>query len=208
MRTPSIVFGADKAHRWNQGAYEVWILRASASSSQGLTEAHANEAVLWVKRGGEFGRRQNKVITYLEGSVHIDYRRAGFPYQVTDSAWLGEFMSMLPIEVRVQEPEPEPTAEAAGLSIMRWRSAIRSPTVSCIARQFAQFDGGVQQVDPVPGGTRRLRAFPRSAVKVQAQWFPSPGRRRMDRRDHVGREPDHRRPAKASARSTSRPTAW
>lgn len=36
-------------------------------------------------------------------------------------------------------------------------------------------DGGAPQTDPVPRGVRRLRAYPRSNAKVQAEWLTSPG---------------------------------
>ena len=170
----SIVFGADQANRWNQGAYEVWILHGHCFLSQGLTTARSNDAVLWIRRGGEFGNRQNLVITYLEGNVRIDYQRAGFPYQLTDSSWLGEFFSISPIEVRVQNPQPEPAVKP---DVYRNALAKRDPFANrqIHRSQFAQNDGAL------PGspascrqGRVASRAFPRSAVKVQAQWFPNP----------------------------------
>lgn len=42
--------------------------------------------------------------------------------------------------------------------------------------QFEEELPGSGFLDTVPRGARRIRAFPRSDVRVQAQWFPSPGR--------------------------------
>ena len=41
--------------------------------------------------------------------------------------------------------------------------------------QFTEFAPGPALTDPLPTGMRRLRAFPRSDVRIQAQWFPSAG---------------------------------
>ena len=41
--------------------------------------------------------------------------------------------------------------------------------------QFTEFAPGPAMTDPLPQGMRRLRAFPRSDVRIQAQWFPSAG---------------------------------
>jgi hypothetical protein len=139
---------------------------------QGEMITHGNEAVLWIKRSGTFANLQNTVIAYLEGDVHIDYQRAGFPYQLTDSTWLGEFYSTAPLDPHVTDPQREPPVKPP---VYEHALTRRDPyTNRALHRtQFGQFDGNVQQVDPVPNGTRRLRAFPRSAVKVQAQWFPN-----------------------------------
>jgi hypothetical protein len=176
----SIVFGADRAYRWNQGAYEVWILEGHCYINQGLTTARSNEAALWVKRSGEFGSRQNEVITYLEGDVKIDYQRAGFPYQLTDGSWLGEFSSISPIEVNVPSPQPEPAVKP---DVYRNALAKRDPYAnrSIHRTQFAQPDALNAASDSPPLGVRRMRVFPRSAVPLSAQWFPSP-----DGQDWIG----------------------
>lgn len=168
----AISFGAQHACRWNQGAYEVWLLQGKCFVKQGEMNARSNEAVLWVKRNGNFADLQNTVIAYFEGDVHVDYQRAGFPYQLNDRAWLHEFYSTAPLDVQAANPQPEPPVKPPFYANAL---AARDPYTnhSLHRTQFAQFDGGVQQVDPVPSGTRRLRAFPRSAVKVQAQWFPN-----------------------------------
>ncbi|HEY5314528.1 MAG TPA: hypothetical protein VIK18_18495 [Pirellulales bacterium] len=168
----TISFGATTTHRWNQGAYEVWLLEGKCFVKQGEMNARSNEAVLWIKRSGNFANLQNTVTAYFEGDVHVDYQRAGFPYQLTDSTWLGEFYSIVPLSAQATNPQGEPPVKPP---VYVHALARRDPYANRALHrtQFGQFDGGVQQADPVPDGTRRLRAFPRSAVQVQAQWFPN-----------------------------------
>lgn len=166
-----IIFRADKAARWMQGEHEVWLLAGNCSIQQGTTHAQADEAVLWVRR--ESGQRQNVVAAYLEGDVRVEDPQAAGGYRLADKAWYNEFFSLAPIESRTPPPEPEPEARPA---IYRRAAARRDPYASQSIRrtQFVEFGEQRPAVDPPPGGTRRLRAFPRSQVKVQAQWFPNP----------------------------------
>ena len=181
----AISFGATHACRWNQGAYEVWLLEGKCFVKQGEMNARSNEAVLWVKRSGKFAELQNTVVAYLEGEVHVDYQRAGFPYQLTDTAWLGDFYSSVPLDVKVVNPQGEPPAKP---QVYANALARRDPYVnpSLHRTQFGQFDGGVQQADPVPSGTRRLRAFPRQRGAGAGAVVPQCGWRRMDRRHQRG----------------------
>ena len=193
MRTQTIVFGADQANRWNQGAYEVWILHGHCFLSQGLTTSRSDDAVLWVRRGGEFGNRQNLVITYLEGNVRIDYQRAGFPYQLTDNSWLGEFYSISPIEVRVQNP----ASRAGG-------QARRLP--QCVGQASRSVCQPADSSQPVRTERRRrgaarhpaARHAPPAGFSAQRGEGSGPvvsqsGRRRVGGGHHNRREPDHRR---------------
>jgi lipopolysaccharide export system protein LptA len=169
----TISFSADRSNRWEQGQYEVWLLDGNVTLMQGVTSARSDQAVLWVKRSGDFGDRKNTVIAYLEGDVRITYQRAGFPYQLSDKSWFGQFDSSAPIDVRARNPQPEPQIKPP---VFRNAIARRDPfAAQPIQRtQVSQFDGGPPQADPLPPGSRRLRVFPRSSVKVQAQWFPNP----------------------------------
>ena len=108
----TISISAATASRWEQGAYEVWLLQR-CQISQGLTVAKADDAVLWIKRSGEFGNRQNLVQTYLEGNVQIDYQRAGYPYKLAEKSWFGEFFSISPLEMRTPQPAAKPQTKPA-----------------------------------------------------------------------------------------------
>ena len=43
---------ADAANRWQQGSYEVWVLRGHCRIVQGTSVAQCGEAVLWIDRAG------------------------------------------------------------------------------------------------------------------------------------------------------------
>jgi hypothetical protein len=168
----AITIGADRASRWEQGAYEVWILSGHCYVNQGAIATRANEAVLWIKRGGDLRQRQDLVIAYLEGNVAIDYQRAGFPYHLNDKSWLGEFFSSAPLVIKTPKPEGEPATKPA---VYQNALAKRDPFTNRSIRrtQFSRFDGTAPPIDAPAVGTRRLRVFPRSAVKMQVLWFPS-----------------------------------
>lgn len=170
--TETITIGADRANRWEQGAYEVWLLSGHVYVNQGAIATRANDGVLWIKRGGDLRQRQDLVIAYLEGNVTIDYQRAGFPYHLSDKTWLGEFFSTMSVQIKTPTPGPEPAVKP---SVYQNGLAKRDPFANRSIRrtQFGSFAGGAPPVDAPVAGTRRIRVFPRSAVKMQVLWFPS-----------------------------------
>ncbi|HEX4130508.1 MAG TPA: hypothetical protein VHZ24_10715 [Pirellulales bacterium] len=169
-----ISISADSAQRWNQGNYEVWVLRGNCALRQGPMTARSREAVFWILRTGEYAERQNLVIAYLEGDVHIDYQRAGFPYQLDDKTWFGELFNTATVDVRAASVTGEPKIKPP---LFDRAAARRDPATQHAIRrtQFQPFDAqATPPIDPLPAGTRRLRAYPRNNVQVQAQWFPNP----------------------------------
>jgi hypothetical protein len=50
-----IVVSAQAANRWQQGAYEVWLLRGNCRIAQGRDAVQSSEAVLWIDRGEASG---------------------------------------------------------------------------------------------------------------------------------------------------------
>ena len=76
------------------------------------------------------------------------------------------------------EPPVKPTVYAHAL-------AHRDPFTnrSLHRTQFGQFDGGVQQVDPVPGGSAPLAGVSTQFGQGAGPVVPQRGWRRMDRRD-------------------------
>ncbi|HEX3871556.1 MAG TPA: hypothetical protein VHV77_14030 [Pirellulales bacterium] len=165
---------AQRADRWTQGAYEVWVLHGNCTITQGSMNARSDDAVLWIRRGGDYADRQTLVIAYLEGKVHIDYQRSGMPYTLDDNSWFGEFFTTSTVDVKVPRPGPEPTPKP---SLFERANARREPFAARGIRhtQFQPFDAqAATPVDPIPVGTRRLRAYPRGGNSVQAQWFPNP----------------------------------
>lgn len=172
-KNETIEVAAQQAHRWTQGPYEVWWLTGQCSVKQGPTVAHSNEAVLWIKRTGEFGERQNFVTAYLEGQVQIDYQRAGFPYKLQDQAWYGEFFSTAPITIRTPSPQGEPAVKPA---VFQRGLARRDPLLGQSIHRTQFQPEGVATPAPVAQAGRRLRVYPRGSAKVQASWFSVPER--------------------------------
>ena len=168
-----IVVTAERSTKWSQGGYDVWVLQR-CSITQGYTVARGDEAVLWIKAEVDPTTSRNFVIAYLEGSAQVNFTRAGYPFEMRDSQWLGEFFSKQPIQMRVPTPSPEPQNKPP---IFTRGQAKRDPQTAGAVRR-TQFAPGELPPPTAPvaatNGTRRLRAFPRSSVKVQAQWFPDP----------------------------------
>ncbi|MEE9601900.1 MAG: hypothetical protein V3V75_01240, partial [Thermoguttaceae bacterium] len=173
-----IVVTAEAANRWRQGAYEVWLLKGNCRIAQGDDLAKSNEAVLWIDHAEAVGRRRSKIIAYLEGGVSLQREHQGTPTRLTDSSWFGRFYTDTSIRINVanvgSEPQVKPAVFQRGLQR-------RNPTPADISQiatvQQTQFNEPIDEsIDPraIPGGTRRVRVFPRSNVPVQAQWFPDP----------------------------------
>src|SRR5690606_26124035 len=77
-----IEFGARRAHRWRQGEYEVWWLEGESFVRQGAASARGDDAVLWIKHGGEFADGQHLVIAYFEGDVRVLNDDPGRPMEI------------------------------------------------------------------------------------------------------------------------------
>ncbi|MBS0209161.1 MAG: hypothetical protein JSS27_09425 [Planctomycetes bacterium] len=172
-KNETIEISAQEAHRWTQGPYEVWWLTGQCALKQGATVARGNEAVLWIKRSGEFGDRQNFVTAYFEGQVQIDYQRAGFPYKLQDATWFGEFFSTAPVVVRTPPPRSEPAVKPA---VFQRAQARRDPLLGQSIHRTQFQPEGVPAPAALPSAGRRLRAYPRGGARVQASWFSVPER--------------------------------
>jgi len=79
-----IVVSAEVGSQWQQGAYEVWVLRGNCRIRQGTDTAASQEAVVWVDRTGTVERGRAKLIAYLEGNVSIDFNRQAARTRLTD----------------------------------------------------------------------------------------------------------------------------
>ncbi|HEU5432829.1 MAG TPA: hypothetical protein VFU81_14275, partial [Thermomicrobiales bacterium] len=109
-----IVISAQRANRWRQGQYDVWLLGGECTIHQGANRCRSRDAVLWIKRienqpadlAGEqeldereqdardaarddepaAPKPQHKVIAYLEGNVQIEAGRREQTFQQPRSA--------------------------------------------------------------------------------------------------------------------------
>ncbi len=181
-----IQFGADEALRWEQGSYEVWVLRGRCFIQQGTRATESREAVLWVKRASQLDAEDNLVIAYLEGDVRIVDGSQEKPTEIRDARWYGEFNSVLPLGIRAPAPGGQPSVlPQVFVNAKAYRESLLAPAV-----RRAQFtaqtpppaaapssSGFLPSLTPGAGatpGTRRLRAFSRTSVKVQVKWMQNP----------------------------------
>lgn len=115
--TQPINIRANGANHWRQGAYEVWVLRGEVQIAQGGTQAHGEEAVLWIDRAEAYSGRPSKIIAYLEGKqVRVDLGPGNAaangprPRQMYDRTWLGRFHTTAGIQLAAPV-----TGEAGGM---------------------------------------------------------------------------------------------
>ena len=194
-REQPVAFSADRAYRFADGTTDVWVLQGNCLVNQGLLYGRSQAAVIWVRRDDASLQGRHQVTVYLEGDVSIDQQPAAaapgawskpsaagsvaIPStpRLTAETWLGNFFTDLEPLVRVtrlmanSQPMSELYARAA---------ARRDPATGQVARR-TQFASGVAAAALAPGqalapppGMRRMRAFPRSDNRVQAEWFPDP----------------------------------
>ncbi len=172
LRGP-IVVEAATANHWQEGVYDVWLLRGPCRIAQGGSQARADEAVLWIEHNAD-GSGTTKIIAYLEGEVEILLADGAETARYTDRSWLGRLYSDDGVDVRVANAGGEPTVKPVVYEqAVARRDPYHRPAIE--RTQFTEFDADTPQVDPLPPGARRLRAFPRSSVPPSIRWFPSPG---------------------------------
>ncbi|MDZ4781819.1 MAG: organic solvent tolerance protein OstA [Planctomycetia bacterium] len=178
----SVYFAAPNGYRWQQGAYEVWWLTGGVDVKQGGVHGHAKEAVLWIKREGDFTNRHALAIAYLEGNVDFTYQNGGQPARVTDQSWLGEFSSTALMHVETpnigSEPREKPAIFARGM-------ARREPRLLAAngAKQEGWIASGAPQAIEPPANaptnviqrTEFVVGETPQAVTVQQLGLPSPG---------------------------------
>lgn len=184
----SVHVRADSADRWQQGAYDVWLLSGNVRIEQGDTLARSREGVLWVDRAAADSGRPSKVIAYLENDVVIDIGRPGetnpstgrAAQTVRDKTWFGRFHTVSDVQfdvpqIRAKEPPVKPAMFARGSTAREPRTII-DPAVAPAQFSASALMPAAPTQPGVVGGLRRVRVFPRSEAPVQARWFPLPGR--------------------------------
>ena len=171
-----VMISAKAASRWREGAYEVWHLRGTASLRQGSTLATASEAVLWIEHSDAPSQQPTKIIAYFEPDALL---RTGIGSQSNSSGaklheatWFGRFFTHAPLQIRTPEPGGKPAQLPPVYHRAQQRFEPRRDDAVAPA-QFAEPVPARESLEPSPPGLRRIRAFPRSDARVQAQWFPS-----------------------------------
>jgi hypothetical protein len=175
-RAAALDISADAGNRWQQGSYEVWLLRGNCRIAQGEGVAQSREAVVWIQRKEPMDERPTKVIAYLEGDVVIGHRAS--KTKMTDRMWFGRFHTRSEVRVRAArvagQPDVLPAVYRRGMAEFE-----PGPAPAIMQTQFVDAGGQAPMiVSPEAGppgpGARRIRAFPRSNQDVQAVWFPDP----------------------------------
>jgi hypothetical protein len=179
-----IAIAGAQALRWQQGSYDCWVLRGGCSIRQGKLHARGDEAMLLIEHGEQYGNTPTKLIVYFEGKVTVDHEApdtpqgAAKPSKLVDTSWFGRLHTFAPLQFDVPAPaaapQQKPPVFERGMARLdpNWQRR-RDDKVK--PAQFTEFGPGQVATEPLPAGTRRIRAFPRSDVRVQAQWFPSAG---------------------------------
>ena len=175
-RTSSVDISADAGNRWQQGAYEVWLLRGNCRITQGKGAAQSREAVVWILRNEALDERPTNTIAYLEGDVVVTQGAQG--PKLTDKTWFGRFQTHSDVRVRATrvagQPDVLPAVFRRGMAKFD-----PGPAPVILQTQFVERSMAAPTIvspdaaTPTPG-TRRIRAFPRSNQDVQAIWFPDP----------------------------------
>lgn len=134
----SVFFQAPSGSSWMQGDYEVWWLQGGVEVKQGRVQGRAAQAILWIKRQGEFTDRANLASVYLEGDVDFHFDDGGGKIiRMTDETWLGEFFTsgMMHVETPTigAEPREKPPIFARGMA-RRTPNLISTPAA---AKQLA-----------------------------------------------------------------------
>ena len=99
----SIHIRADRANRWTEGGYEVWMLRGNCQIVQDRLTASAENAVLWVLRTAPLAEQDSRVLVYLEDDVVVQARSRedavsgpGRPSAtIHDQQWFGRFYTSI-----------------------------------------------------------------------------------------------------------------
>ena len=172
-----ISISADRAERIPRGLVDVFVLDGNCRIQQGPLVSQGQRAVVWVQQ--QFGNPAYRVVAYCEGEVKVLRSTAAGAREgpnptanrLTDQHWLGHFVANkkpsieVPAVVMNRDHDSDLLRRA-----QRTRHANRGSPILPV-----QFTEEVSPGAPAVGGTRRIRAFPRSNVRVQAETFPGPG---------------------------------
>lgn len=162
-----ITVSAQDARHWQEGNQEVWILKGDCTIKQGMTVAHAKDAVLWIDYARPFRLVPHKVTVYLEKDVHVTWLDTqGGPTRIEGPTWLGQLFTTSRLELPEDGTKsPPPVAPAI---YHRGRDAQPSekdfaPPPQEVPIQQIQFETGEPLVPTVaaPQPQKRIRILQR-----------------------------------------------
>ena len=160
----TISVAADRAIRWREGSYDVWVLEGKCLVNQELTYARSARAVLWIDREGAESGKPTKVIAYLEGDVRIN---SGKTSTIEDQTWFGRFYTTsgvsvsAPVTAGTPREKSLPVYQRALARFQQGRTgAVRSAGVRATAVHPVQYTGSGAQPEMIvtlPPGTAEIR---------------------------------------------------
>lgn len=193
---------AQAGNSWQDGAFEVWVLRGDCVIQQGQAVARCTEAVLWIDRAGATEMRPTKVIAYLEGNVDMasDTRPgATGATRLTDRTWFGRFSTNGSVEVRAatvagkpsvpppiyqraeerQNPSSAQNNVQPGVRPVQFTAPPGSPRAATASAPedtsaFPAARPGMLPTVVPAAGARRVRVYPRSDAPMQFDGWRQP----------------------------------
>jgi hypothetical protein len=105
----SIQVRADRANRWTEGSYEVWMLRGNCQIVQDQLAARGENAILWILRAPPLGEQDSRMLAYFEDNVVVEHRSPDVgspessrsPGLIHDRQWFGCFYTSTDIDVSI-----------------------------------------------------------------------------------------------------------
>ena len=172
---------ARQANWWEEGEYQVWVLRGDCEITQANLTARSEEAVLWVKRPDTFHGELGCALAYLEGDVCIESSRVGAAHLATQRSadtvranqWFGRFYSSTEIRLTAPSTSFEPQVKPAVYE--RGRQAHEADAAGAVRQ--AQFSPRLPGWVPPPPACPCLRGL-RAACATTARFSSSMAPRR------------------------------
>jgi hypothetical protein len=127
----SIHIRADRANRWTEGGYEVWMLRGNCQIVQDRLAASAENAVLWVLRTAPLAEQDSRVLVYMEDDVVVEARNREDAVSgpdrpsaaIHDQQWFGRFYTSTDIHVHIESSVTGFVPESTPALYQRGRAA-------------------------------------------------------------------------------------
>jgi len=175
QESAEITVRAGQANWWQEGEYQVWVLRGECQVAQANLTARSEEAVVWVKRPDAWNNHVGFVLAYLEGDVTVESRYAGSahrppnrsPDAVRANRWFGRFFTSTEIHVHAPSTAFEPAVKPAIYERGRQTHEAEGRGVVQQAQYSPRLPGWVPPTPPTPPGGPW-------SPPVAAPW-PSPG---------------------------------
>jgi len=170
-----ITVRAEQANWWQEGEYQVWVLRGACEIVQANLTARGEEAVVWVKRPDAWNNHVGFVLAYLEGDVTVESSYAGSvhhppnrsPDAVRANRWFGRFFTSTEIHVQAPSTAFEPAVKPAIYERGRQTHEAEGSGAVQQAQYSPRLPGWVPPAPPTPPG---VPWSPPSTVP-----WPSPG---------------------------------